>query len=389
MKSFSSQLIIAFGLILVLVAIVPLSIFTFRVAPFNLTILENKEFEQSLELSIANAKTPSELTLATNALQEYRQLDALRKPLRREFIGFGIILVTLLFLISIGIIIISVNQITKPLKSLVEATKQIADGNTSITLKPVKSGEFNMLITAFNSMVRSLNETQYKLRLAERHSAWQEMARMLAHEIKNPLTPIKLSIQRLREKYLKNSADLPEVIDKTIKIIEAETNNFINLVERFSEFAHLPPPKLSPKNINTIVKDCVAVYAVLPEVKFDEQYDNSIPDIMVDDSQIKQVIGNIIKNATEAKNMECVIQVITKTNENEVEITIADNGKGIPNEDMNRVFHPYFTTKEKGTGLGLVITERIITEHNGKISVESKEGIGTKVSIKLPIRSVE
>jgi nitrogen fixation/metabolism regulation signal transduction histidine kinase len=382
--SLRSRLILAFSAILLL-AVVPFTIFTSRIAPFNLRGLENEDFGRSLEVAVANAKTPPELISATNALREYRQLVALREPLRHEFVRFSAILVCVLVLTSVGVIFLSINRITKPLNELVRATEQIAAGNTSVHLKTGRSGEFNILIDAFNAMSKSLDDARYRLRLGERHAAWREMARMLAHEIKNPLTPIRLSVQRLREKYLEKSADLPSVIDKTTRIIESETNGLVTLVDKFSEFAHLPSPCPEPTNINQIVKESADLYSSLPDVKLEEDYSDSTPSSMIDASQMKRAIGNIIKNAIEASKEGNTVKISTGVHGNEVEVVVTDSGKGMSPEDMEHMFHPYFTTKEEGTGLGMVITERIITEHRGKISVQSEEGAGTSVSIKLPV----
>jgi nitrogen fixation/metabolism regulation signal transduction histidine kinase len=382
--SLRNRLILAFSAILLL-AVVPFTIFTFRIAPFNLRGLENEDFGRSLEIAVTNAKTQSELTSATNALREYRQLVVLKEPLRREFVRFSVILVCVLVLTSVGVIFLSVSRITRPLDQLVRATEQIAAGNTSVHLKTGGSGEFNILIDAFNSMAHRLDDARHRLKLAERHTAWREMARMLAHEIKNPLTPIQLSIQRLREKYLEKSADLPDVIDKTTMIVESETKGLVALVNKFSEFAHLPSPCPEPANINQIVKESAALYSNLPDVKLEEHYTESIPDCMIDAGQIKRAVGNILKNAIEASEEGNTVKINTRVAGNEVEITVTDSGKGMSRDKMERMFHPYFTTKEGGTGLGMVITERIITEHRGKISVKSEEGAGTSVSIKLPV----
>ncbi len=382
-----NRLILAFVIIMFL-TIIPTTVFILKVAPFNIQLVENKNFEQSLENAITNARNSKEKEIAINALREYRQIAAIGVPIQREFMRFSIMLIGILFLVALTIIFLSVGRITKPLKELTLATNKIALGDTSIHLKKGNSKEFNVLINAFNHMTHALSEARSKLRIAERHTAWREMSRMLAHEIKNPLTPIQLSTQRLREKYLQNSQDLPDVIDKTTQIISQEVDNFVRLVDKFSEFAHFPPPSPKSVSINSIVHESVTLYANLPNVNFEEKYDESIPNVMADPGQIKQVFSNIIKNAAESKNEDCLIQVTTKmySELSEVEILISDNGYGMSKKDLEQIFHPYFTTKKQGSGLGLVITERIVIEHNGKINIDSKEGKGTIVSIRLPIK---
>jgi two-component system, NtrC family, nitrogen regulation sensor histidine kinase NtrY len=379
-----SRLILAFALILIL-AVVPLIMFTSRVAPFNPIFKTKGNIESSLENAVANAKNPEELLVAEKAIQEYRQSSALLEPLRLEFIKFSILLVCGLFLLSVFIVFIYVKYITKPLQELTYVSQKIADGDISMTINNSRDKEFNKLTTSFNFMLESLREAREKLKLTERHTAWQEMSRMLAHEIKNPLTALQLSNQRLREKYLAKSNDLPEVIDKTTKIMESEINNFVTLVGKFSEFARLPSPDKKPTNLNEIIKECIGLYENIPDVKFKENYAETIPEVIIDAGQIKQVVKNIIKNAIEAKAENFEIIVTTKVLSEEVEIVISNNGKAISEEDLKHLFHPYFTTKEGGSGLGLIISERILVAHNGKIEIENNKDKGTRVLIRLPV----
>ncbi|MDD5530482.1 MAG: ATP-binding protein [bacterium] len=379
-----SRLILAFALILIL-AVVPIVMFTSKVAPFNPIFGTKGNIENSLENSVANARTPEELCVAEKAIQEYRQSSALLEPLKLEFIKFSILLVCGLFILSVFIVFIYVKYITRPLQELTYVSQKIASGDISMTLSKIKDKEFNKLITSFNFMLESLREAREKLKLTERHTAWQEMSRMLAHEIKNPLTALQLSNQRLREKYLTKSNDLPEVIDKTTKIMESEINNFVTLVGKFSEFARLPSPDKKTTNLNEIIKECVGLYENIPDVKFKENYDESIPEMIIDAGQIKQVLKNIIKNAIEAKEEDFEIIVTTKLLSDETETIISNNGKAISEEDLKHLFHPYFTTKEGGSGLGLIISERILFAHNGKIEIENNKDKGTKVSIRLPV----
>ncbi|MDD2889133.1 MAG: ATP-binding protein [bacterium] len=391
-----SRLILAFALILIL-AVVPIIMFTSKVAPFNPILGTKGNIESSLENSVANARTPEELCVAEKAIQEYRQSSALLEPLKLEFIKFSILLVCGLFFVSVFIASIYVKYITKPFQELTYVAQKIAGGDISMTLNKSKDKEFNKLTDSFNFMLESLREAREKLKLTERHAAWQEMSRMLAHEIKNPLTALQLSNQRLREKYLTKSDDLPEVIDKTTKIMESEINNFVTLVGKFSEFARLPSPDKKPTNLNEIIKECVGLYENIPDVKFKENYDESIPEIIIDAGQIKQVLKNIIKNAIEAKSEENFeIIVTTKWNipprrgllPEEVEVVISNNGNAISEEDLKHLFHPYFTTKEGGSGLGLIISERILVAHNGTIEIENNQDKGARVLIKLPVNKI-
>ncbi|RLB73657.1 MAG: PAS domain-containing sensor histidine kinase, partial [Deltaproteobacteria bacterium] len=222
---------------------------------------------------------------------------------------------------------------------------------------------------------------------AQRMAAWREVARRIAHEIKNPLTPIQLSAQRLRRRYLKKFPEDDRVFDDCTKMISDQVDELKNLVNEFSSFARMPATKPSKNNLNEVVKECVTLYREAHKrVSFQQSLDQQLPDTLFDREQIKRVIINLLENAIAAIAGEGTIQLESYYNHELkiITITVADSGCGIPAEDKARLFEPYFSTKKTGTGLGLAIVSTIIADHNGYIRVRDNKPKGSLFIIELP-----
>ncbi len=222
----------------------------------------------------------------------------------------------------------------------------------------------------------------------QRAAAWTEVARRIAHEIKNPLTPIKLSAERLRKKFGETIKD-PAFDECTLMIIR-QTDDLKNLVNEFAQFARLPQSRPVVGSLNAVVTQSLDIFRQgHSEIKFILDFDSRLPDFKFDPDQIRRVLVNLIDNAVAAsqKEMQPEIKVQTKF---EVDLRIArlsvmDNGEGIPSEDRQRIFEPYYSTKESGTGLGLAIVKRIVEDHNGFIRATSNDPRGTKMVIEFPL----
>lgn len=226
---------------------------------------------------------------------------------------------------------------------------------------------------------------------AQRIAAWQEVAKNLAHEIKNPLTPIQLCTERLRKKHYERDANYDKIFDDCTNTIINEVNTLKELVNEFSNFARMPAAKPSVSNINSIISDVVLLYnSAHKDILFTESLNSSIPEINIDREQIKRVFINLLKNAVEAVNGNGQIWIKTEYDAMTrlLHIEIADNGVGVPAEDRDKLFIPYFSRKKTGTGLGLAIVNRIISDHNGKIMVSDNIPKGTKFVIELPVQAV-
>jgi len=232
---------------------------------------------------------------------------------------------------------------------------------------------------------------------AQRDAAWGEVARRLAHEIKNPLTPIQLSAERLRHKYLdKNRIDDPDLLDRSTNTIVNQVETLKEMVKAFSEYATMPSLKLKSINLNKLIIEIISLYKdTNTDIQFEDILDLAIPQFQADIGRLRQVLHNLIKNALEAcestdnSDNKIIIrtQSVTAQNNNYVEIKVNDNGPGINEEVLQNLFDPYVSTKVKGTGLGLAIVKKIVEEHSGIIWAENLAAGGTSIVIRLPIPS--
>ncbi|MGZ3774288.1 MAG: ATP-binding protein [Pseudobdellovibrionaceae bacterium] len=226
---------------------------------------------------------------------------------------------------------------------------------------------------------------------AQRAAAWTEVARRIAHEIKNPLTPIKLSAERLQRKFGSSVTD-PAFSECTTMIVK-QVDGLKSLVNEFSNFARLPQARPVIANLNSVVEESLGLYRQAhPQVRFDFVKDEELPEFKFDPDQIKRVLVNLIDNSVSAvaKEPQGVVQIMTQYNRDikTMRLTVADNGSGIPVTDRNRIFEPYYTTKESGTGLGLAIVKRIVEDHSGFIRATANTPKGVKMVIEIPVNEV-
>jgi two-component system nitrogen regulation sensor histidine kinase NtrY len=223
---------------------------------------------------------------------------------------------------------------------------------------------------------------------AQKVAAWQEVAKRIAHEIKNPLTPIQLSAQRLRKKYFEDSQDFHTIFDESTKIIISEVNSLKTLVDEFSNFARMPAPQPQPLDLHQVLQEVILLYeGAHKDIQILKDLDSRVPELMLDRDQIKRMFVNLFENAVEALNKRGRIWITSRFDDREqcVRLEVADEGVGIQPEDMDKLFVPYFSKKKTGTGLGLAIVNRIISDHNGSIRVVQNEPRGTRFVIELPI----
>ncbi|MBI3610571.1 MAG: HAMP domain-containing protein [Nitrospirae bacterium] len=222
---------------------------------------------------------------------------------------------------------------------------------------------------------------------AQKAAAWQEVAQRIAHEIKNPLTPIQLSAQRLRKKYFEQAPDFQNIVDESTATIINEVAGLKRLVDEFSNFARLPAPMPSPNDLHAILQEVILLYrSAHRDLEFITAYDSGLPRLNLDREQLKRVFVNLFENAVEAMSGRGRFWITTRFDgsRRKAVVTIEDEGIGIPAEDMDKLFLPHFSRKKTGSGLGLAIVHRIIKDHNGQIQVASREPKGTAVTIELP-----
>ena len=326
----------------------------------------------------------------TTSLQTFIQLEKFQSTFRLAIIVFYFFFSFPLILLSILISFLLSGEIIAPIVNLEEATRRVAEGDFSFRILTRSDDELSMLITSFNKMVSELERYKIKISQTEKIAAWQEIAQRLAHEIKNPLTPIKLSAQRILRKHETEPEELDRILVPAVTAIIQEVENLNSLLTEFKNFARLPTPKIEAVNLRKLLEETVAAYASSFHA-VTIGFNNIDPAIIVqaDQGQLKQVFANLIKNAVEAMDERGEIfisaDLVKKGNSHYCRIQIQDTGPGIEETNRDKVFNPYFTTKRHGTGLGLAIVERIIFDHNGQIWFETQTAAGTTFFIDLPL----
>ena len=341
-----------------------------------------------LDEEISNYLTESE-----EAINFYYTVESKRTGITISFILTYIVVVTLLLFLSISIAIKFSSRFFRSISNLISASSNIGKGNLDIKVPEIETDkEIETLNRNFNLMIDQLKNQQEKLLLNERHEAWESVARKLAHEIKNPLTPIQLTIDRLKIQYSKTTSspnednfnDYLKTIIKQIKLIE-------NLVNEFSDFARMPKPILKENNLISIMNDSIKLLKEIDlSISINFKFEEEKILFECDSEQIGRVFFNLIKNSIESiqeksiKNTDFAkkihIEIINKSDY--IEITITDNGTGFSEKNLKSIFKPYFTTKPKGSGLGLSIVNKIVNDHRGTIKFEQKKN-GAKVIIYL------
>ncbi|HET8701468.1 MAG TPA: ATP-binding protein, partial [Nitrococcus sp.] len=227
---------------------------------------------------------------------------------------------------------------------------------------------------------------------AQRDAAWGEVARRLAHEIRNPLTPIQLSAERIRHKYLgQPSEQNAEVLDRATRTIIAQVDNMQAMVKAFSEYVRSPKLEIRPLNLNALIQDTVELYrGSLDQLEFELLLAANLPSLRADAGRLRQLLNNLVRNALEASpdNQRCRVTITTRLgrghNAGMVELMVSDNGPGFAKDVLNQLFEPYVTTKPKGTGLGLPIVKRIVEEHHGRISARNTL-VGAQIVVRFPV----
>ena len=333
------------------------------------------------------------LKQTSEAVNFYYTVQNRKTGIKITFAIIYVLIVSLLLFLSVVISIKFASRLTKPIINLIGASEKISSGDLNAKDTQIDTDqEFKKLNQNFKSMIDKLKKQQDKLLLSERHEAWENVARKLAHEIKNPLTPIQLSIVRIREKYLnkidandKNFSSYLNTITKKIKDIE-------HLVNEFSDFARMPKPSLKKINLNQIILRSINLHELSErDIKFTFIKNKSINNIKGDEEQLNRVFINLIKNSIESihdKRIKTVdfkgkISIEIRDDSDYIYVTIFDDGIGFGHVDKAKMLTPYFTTKKNGTGLGLAVVSKIINDHNSTILFSSIDN-GAKVEITFP-----
>jgi nitrogen fixation/metabolism regulation signal transduction histidine kinase len=324
-----------------------------------------------------------------NQAARFETINLLKANLRPLlFFYYGVFFLPTL-LMTVIIAISFTRRITQPIVELTEATRRVAEGDFSIQILTRRNDELGLLIRSFNAMVQDLEKSRAALVKSEKISIWQNMAQQLAHEIKNPLTPIKLSAERVLRRWRNEPENINEILESSMMAIIQETEGLSALL---NEFRTLSKPMEESKTWTALrepIDEIINAYTnSYPEVKFDVKHLEASILVKIDKHRLSQILTNLVINAVDAMNGEGSIEIRTDlVKKREVcycRISVKDTGKGISKEEGQLIFTPYFTTKESGTGLGLPIIERIVNDHDGAIWFDSAEGMGTTFYIDLP-----
>ena len=320
------------------------------------------------------------LTESQEAINFYYTVEEKSTGIKISFAIIYIIVVTLLLFLSITIAIRFSSRFFRSINNLILASVAIGDGNLNTKVPEIKTDkDLELLNKNFNSMISKLKDQQEKLIINERHEAWGNLARKLAHEIKNPLTPIQLTIDRIKNKFSDQiNSDEQDTFKDNLKIINNQIKQIEKLVNQFSDFARMPKPILQENDLISIFNDNIKLLQELDkniEIKFNKNSEKII--FNCDQEQLGRVFFNLIKNAIESiqqksennKDFSKKIAIDINDNNDHINITIVDNGIGfgIFAANIKDILNPYFTTKKNGTGLGLSIVSKIVNDHNGKI----------------------
>jgi len=359
--------------------------------------------EASIYTVIVAARLPvgfdEAATRLTQALEFFIQLDRFQDrfitAIGLFYAFFSVPLLLLSFLVSF----ILSDEIMRPIVSLEEATRRVADGDFSTRILTRRGDELSMLVNSFNRMVGELERTREKIIQTEKIAAWQEIAQRLAHEVKNPLTPIRLAAERTLRKYRTGSDDFGSVLETSVSSIVNEVDNLSALLSEFREFSRLPAPSMEDVDLHSVITEVVATYTAESDVPVDIRGVSDDLRVHADPGQVRQLVSNLVKNALEAVThdgpggsaeerdagrVSVHADPVTRGDQRFCRLRIEDNGPGIAPGQQSRIFDPYVTTKRKGTGLGLAIVQRIVFDHHGQIWFDTQPGVGTTFYVDLP-----
>ncbi len=284
-------------------------------------------------------------------------------------------------------------RVTRPVKLLVQGAREVAAGNWNAQVNVTRNDEIGRLAATFNKMTQQLVDQRERLLQAERVAAWRELARRLAHELKNPLFPLQITVENLKRAKEQYPEQFDEVFLESTGTLLAELGNLRTIIQRFSDFAKMPAPQLEMVNLNQIVGRAIRLFEAQIQsrtqnpIHLETELATDLKDLLADPEQLTRALQNLILNAMDAMPEGGNLTVRTRWHDNAAHLEIADTGVGLTLEECERLFTPYYTTKQHGTGLGLAIVQSVVSDHGGKISVKSAPGQGTTFRIEFPLRT--
>jgi two-component system nitrogen regulation sensor histidine kinase NtrY len=320
-----------------------------------------------------------------------------RRPLielQRRVISTAMLVGGLGILIAVLASLWFANRVTRPVVSLAEAARRVAAGDLAAKVDVESKDELGELAASFNRMTEDLLQQKDRAVQAERVAAWRELARRLAHELKNPLFPLQVTVENLMRAKGKSPEMFEEVFQEGTATLLAEINNLKTIIGRFSEFSKMPQPQRRPTQANDVLRSVLRVFHAQLEankhITVRAELAADLPEISADPDLLHRALSNLVLNAIDAMPQGGELTLRTAVlgfgeSGDRIAISVSDTGSGLTPEECDRLFTPYYTTKQHGTGLGLAIVQSVVSDHGGKISVESTKEKGTTFRIELPI----
>jgi len=353
------------------------------------TVLSWQSFRNNRRIILSSAlirNFEANVRRIVTAHGEWQRLDRMMGTVKGLLGGFILLIISPLILIALFAGIALSDMLVSSLSALGEATRRVSEGNFSFRIPNSEKNELDFLTEPFNQMLSGLSENHARIIHDERLAAWQVIAQRLAHELRNPLTPIKLSAQRILRKVRDGELDIA-LAQKSSGLILREVNSLDRLLQDFRNFARGGTLKRSRLEVEYLITDIVEKFRTMrPEMKWLLVSKEAVLPIMADARQIERVITNLISNALEANSTEVTIEwnMVYRRNSLFFHFAVLDDGEGIPAERAESIFQPYNSTRERGVGLGLAVAQRIVYDHHGRIWFESEIGKGTRFHVELP-----
>jgi nitrogen fixation/metabolism regulation signal transduction histidine kinase len=291
-------------------------------------------------------------------------------------------------LLAVVLSSIAAVRVTKPVEELARAAREVAAGKLDTQVSAYTHDELGVLADAFNRMTHDLIENRERLVQAERVAAWRELARRLAHELKNPLFPLQLTVENLLRSREQSPKEFDETFRESASTLLLEIANLKSIIHRFSEFSKMPQPQLREVSLPELIQGAIQVY----EAQFQKMNINCRKEfsgtekIYADPELLHRAVSNLVLNAIDAMPKGGTLTLRTSATNTSALIEVSDEGTGLTREECDRLFTPYYTSKAHGTGLGLAIVQSIVSDHGGRISVKSQPGEGSTFIIELPVR---
>ena len=286
-------------------------------------------------------------------------------------------------------------RITHPVEELAAAAREVASGRWDARIDVRTYDEVGQLATAFNDMTRTLGVHKERLLQTERVAAWRELARRLAHELRNPLFPLQITVENLQRARQLDHEQFMEVFTESTATLKTELANLNSIVARFSDFSKMPTPRFERMDVNEALREVLRLFDAQfnevgkPAITCELFLKEGLPEIDGDPELLHRAFQNVVLNAVDAMRAGGTLTLRTSDLDGKIRVEISDTGSGLTSEESARLFTPYFTTKPQGTGLGLAIVQSVVSDHHGTVSISSEEGRGTTIRIELPQRQSE